>query len=94
MSHSSISMFPLAATPRADEVQAEQARLVEAAPGEITLDAIVRAQSLQPQVIRMITLLQNALFHAALELAKKDPQNPAVEQARLALQGVAEIFTA
>ena len=94
MSHSSISMFPLAATPRADEVQAEQAQLVEAAPGEITLDAIVRAQSLQPQVIRMITLLQNALFHAALELAKKDPQNPAVEQARLALQGVAEIFTA
>lgn len=89
-----MSMFPLAATPRADQAQAEQAQLIEAAPGEITLDAIVRAQSLQPQVVRMITLLQNALFHAALELAKKDPQNPAVEQARLALQGVAEIFTA
>lgn len=93
MSHSPISMFPLAATPRADEVQAEQAQQVEAAPGEITLDAVVRAQSLQPQVVRMITLLQNALLNAALELAKKDPQNPAVEQARLALQGVAEIFT-
>lgn len=93
MSHSPISMFPLAAAPRADEVQAEQAQQVEAAPGEITLDAVVRAQSLQPQVVRMITLLQNALLNAALELAKKDPQNPAVEQARLALQGVAEIFT-
>ena len=94
MNHSSISMFPLAATPRADEVQAEQTQQVEAAPGEVTLDAVVRAQSLRPQVVRMITLLQNALFHTALELAKKDPQNPAVEQARLALQGVAEIFTA
>lgn len=94
MSHPRISMFPLAATPRADQVQAEQAEQVEAAPGEVTLDAVVRAQSLQPQVARMITLLQNALLHAALELAKKDPQNPAVEQARLALQGVAEIFTA
>lgn len=89
-----MSMFPVAATPRADQVQAEQAQQVEAAPGEIALDAVVRAQSLQPQVIRMITLLQNALFHAALELANRDPQNPAVEQARLALQGVAEIFTA
>ncbi len=94
MSHPTISMFPIAATPRADQVQAEQAQQVEAAPGEITLDAVVRAQSLQPQVIKMITLLQNALFNAALELAKKDPQNPAVEQARLALQGVVEIFTA
>jgi len=94
MIHSPISMFPIAATSRADEAQAEQALRVEAAPGEITLDAVVRAQSLQPQVVRMITLLQNALFHTALELAKKDPQNPAVEQARLALQGVAEIFTA
>ena len=89
-----MSMFPLAATPRSDELQAEQAQMVEAAPGEIALDAVVRAQSLQPQVVRMIALLQNALFHAADELAKKDPRNPAVEQARLALQGVAEIFTA
>jgi hypothetical protein len=86
-------MFPLAATPRSDQLEAEQTLQVEAAPGEIALDAVVRAQSLQPQVVKMIALLQNALFHAADELAKKDPQNPAVEQARLALQGVAEIFT-
>jgi parvulin-like peptidyl-prolyl isomerase len=89
-----MSMFPLAATLRSDQLQAEQAQQVEAAPGEVALDAIVRAQSLQPQVARMITLLQNALFRAAEELAKKDPQNPAIEQAKLALQGVAEIFTA
>jgi hypothetical protein len=47
---------------------------------------------LAPQVIAAVTRLQNALWFAATELARRDPGNPAVQQAREALKGTLEVF--
>jgi hypothetical protein len=48
-------MFPVAPPPRDDVDQAPIAEQVEAAPGEVELDAVVRAQSSAPQVVKRLT---------------------------------------
>jgi hypothetical protein len=58
-------MFPVAPPPRDDEDQAPIVQQVEAAPGEIELDAVVRAQSSAPQVVERLTTLEDCLWAAA-----------------------------
>ena len=54
-------MFPVAPSPRHDVDQAPIAQQVEAAPGEIELDEVVRAQSSAPQVVERLTTLDDCL---------------------------------
>jgi hypothetical protein len=63
-------MFPVAPPPRDDVDQAPIAQQVEAAPGEIELDAVVRAQSSAPQVVERLTTLEDCLWAAVDALGK------------------------
>src|SRR5499425_1774964 len=63
-------MFPVALPPRVDVDQAPIAQQVEAAPGEIELDAVVRAQSSAPQVVDRLTTLEDCLWAAVDALGK------------------------
>lgn len=63
-------MFPVAPPPRDDVDQAPIAQQVEAAPGEIELDAVVRAQSSAPQVVERLTTLQDCLWAAVDALGR------------------------
>jgi hypothetical protein len=69
-----ISMFPVAPPPRDDVDQAPIAQQVEAAPGEIELDAVIRAQSSAPQVLKRLTTLEDCLW-AAVDALGKLPQH-------------------
>ena len=62
-------VFPVAPPPRDDVDQAPIAQ-VEAAPGEIELDAVVRAQSCAPQVVKRLTTLEDCLWAAVDALGK------------------------
>lgn len=86
------SIFPTPTPPRDDRAEAAQVQQVEAAPGEVSLDAVVRAQALAPHVTEAITRLQNALWAVAMELQRVDPGNKAVDTARITLNEVLEIF--
>jgi hypothetical protein len=86
------SIFPEPVPPRDDVAESVQEEVLESRPGETDFDRVVRAETLAPQVIAAITRLQNALWFAATELARRDPGNPAVQQAREALKGVLEVF--
>jgi len=86
------SWFPRPTPPRDDVAEAAQVQQVEAAPGEVSLDAVIRAQSLAPHVTEAITRLQNALWSVASELQRVDPGNKAVDAAKIALNEVLEIF--
>jgi len=63
-------MFPVAPPPRDDVDQAPIAQQVEAAPGEIELDAVVRAPSSAPQVVDRLTTLEDCLWAAVDALGK------------------------
>ena len=86
------SIFPEPVPPRDDVAESVQEEVLESRPGETDFDRVVRAETLAPQGIAAITRLQNALWFAATELARRDPRNPAVQQAREALKGVLEVF--
>jgi hypothetical protein len=63
-------MFPVAPPPRDDVDQAPITLQVEAAPGEVELDAVIRAQSLAPQVVQRLTTLEDCLWAAVDALGK------------------------
>ena len=63
-------MFPVAPPPRDDVDLAPIAEQVEAAPGEIELDAVIRAQSSAPQVVKRLTTLEDCLWAAVDALGK------------------------
>ena len=67
-------MFPVAPPLRDDVDQAPVAQQVEAAPGEIELDAVIRAQSSAPQVVKRLTTLEDCLW-AAVDALGKLPVN-------------------
>jgi hypothetical protein len=91
-------MFPMAPIPRDDVDKAPIALEVEAAPGEVELDAVVRAQSLAPQVVQRLTTLEDCLW-AAVDALGKLPENAReilgadaiIERAKFLLRGDLEI---
>jgi hypothetical protein len=86
------SSFPLPTPPRDDVAEAAQVQQVEAAPGEVSLDAVIRAQALAPHVVEAVTRLENALWLVATELQRIDPDNKAIDAARVTLKEVLEIL--
>lgn len=56
------SSFPTPVPPRDDVQEAAISMQAEAAPGEVALDAVIRAQSTAPQVVRRITELENCVW--------------------------------
>lgn len=69
-----MAMFPLSPPLRDDVDQAPVTQQVEAAPGEIELDAVVRAQSSAPQVVERLTTLEDCLWAAVDALGKLPPK--------------------
>ena len=88
------SPFPLALPPRDDVEQAPIGVQARAAPGEVALDAVIRAQSTAPQIARRITELETCLWALAdyLERRAFDKEGLAlVERARETLKTRLEI---
>lgn len=91
-------MFPVAPPLRDDVDQAPVTQQVEAAPGEIELDAVVRAQSSAPQVVQRLATLEDCLW-AAVDALGKLPErlraaldaDAIVERAKFLLRGELEI---
>jgi hypothetical protein len=91
-------MFPMAPTPRDDVDKAPIALEVEAAPGEVELDAVIRAQSSAPQVVKRLTTLEDCLW-AAVDALGKLPEHTRdalgadaiIDRAKLLLRGDLEI---
>jgi hypothetical protein len=93
-----IAMFPVAAPLRDDVDQAPVAQKVEAASGEIELDAVIRAQSSAPQVVERLTTLEDSLWAAVDALGKLPEEtrkllgaNIIIERAKFLLRGDLEI---
>jgi len=93
-----IAMFPVAPPLRDDVDQAPVAQQVEAAPGEIELDSVIRAQSTAPQLVERLTTLEDCLW-AAVDALGKLPEQPReilgadaiIERAKFLLRGDLEI---
>lgn len=93
-----IAMFPVAPPLRDDVDQAPVAQQAEAAPGEIELDAVIRAQSTAPQVVERLTTLEDCLWAAVDALGKLPEQvreilgaDAIIERAKFLLRGDLEI---
>ena len=93
-----IAMFPVAPPLRDDVDQAPVTQQVEAAPGEIELDAVVRSQSSQPQVVERLTTLEDCLWAAVDALAKLPEKarevlgaDAIIDRAKFLLRGDLEI---
>lgn len=93
-----IAMFPVAPPLRDDVDEAPVAQQVEAAPGEIELDAVIRAQSTAPQVVERLTTLEDCLWAAVDALGKLPEQareilgaDSIIERAKFLLRGDLEI---
>jgi hypothetical protein len=91
-------MFPVAPPARDDVDQAPVTMQVEGAPGEVELDAVVRAQSSAPQVVRRLTTLEDCLWAAVDALGKLPAEARAVlgadaiiDRAKLLLRGDLEV---
>ena len=91
-------MFPVAPPPRDDVDQAPIVLEVEAAPGEVELDAIIRAQSSAPQVIQRLTTLEDCLWAAVEALGKLPPRirevlaaDAIIDRAKFLLRGDLEL---
>lgn len=88
------SPFPFSVPRRDDVEQAPIGVQAEAAPGEVALDAVVRAQSTAPQIARRIEDLETCLWAFAdyLERHPSDEEGFAlVERAREVLKSRLEI---
>jgi hypothetical protein len=91
-------MFPVAPPPRDDVDQAPVTMQAEAAPGEVELDAVIRAQSSLPQVVRRLTTLEDCLW-AAVDALGKLPEkarealgaDAIIDRAKLLLRGDLEL---
>jgi predicted CoA-binding protein len=93
-----MAMFPVAPPLRDDVDQAPLTQQVEAAPGEIDLDAVVRAQSNAPQVVERLTTLEDCLWAAVDALGKLSPKtrevlgaDAIIDRAKFLLRGDLEI---
>jgi hypothetical protein len=91
-------MFPVAPPPRDDVDQAPIALRVEAAPGEVELDRVVRAQSSAPQLVERLTTLEDCLWAAVDALGKLPVEvrevlgaDAIVERAKFLLRGDVEV---
>ena len=91
-------MFPIAPPARDDVDQAPVAQQMEAVPGEIALDAVIRAQSSAPQVVRRLTTLEDCLWAAVDALGKLPAKarealgaEDIIERAKLLLRGDLEV---
>lgn len=93
-----MAMFPIAPPLRDDVDQAPVAQQVEAAPGEIELDSVIRAQSTAPQVVKRLTTLEDCLWAAVDALGKLPPKareilgaDAIIDRAKFLLRGDLEI---
>ena len=93
-----MAMFPIAPPPRDDVDQAPIAQEVQAAPGEIELDAVVRAQASAPQVVERLTTLEDCLWAAVEALGKLTEKArkilgavAIIDRAKFLLRGVLEL---
>ncbi len=91
-------MFPVAPPPRDDVDQAPIAQQVEAAPGEVELDAVIRAQSSAPQVVQRLTTLEDCLWAAVNALGRLPAKarevlgaDAIIERAKFLLRGDLEL---
>lgn len=91
-------MFPIAPPARDGVDQAPVAQQMEAVPGEIALDAVIRAQSSAPQVVRRLTTLEDCLWAAVDALGKLPAKarealgaEDIIERAKLLLRGDLEV---
>jgi len=91
-------MFPVAPPPRDDVDQAPIALQVESTPGEVELDAVIRAQSSAPQVVQRLTTLEDCLWAAVDALGKLPAKarevlaaDAIIERAKFLLRGDLEI---
>jgi hypothetical protein len=93
-----MAIFPVAPPLRDDVDQAPIAQQVETAPGEIELDAVVRAQSTAPQVVERLATLEDCLW-AAVDALGRLPQKARevlgagaiIDRAKFLLRGDLEI---
>jgi hypothetical protein len=67
------SPFPTPVSPRSDREEAPITVEAQAAPGEVALDAVVRAQSIAPQLRQRIADLENSLWALADFLERLSP---------------------
>ena len=96
MSDLKIPMFPVRHVPRLDEDILVAEQVLEAIPGEVEMDAVVKAQSSAPQVVDRMVKLENCVWSlaGALLLLPKETRErigavEAIEQARaLLLQSI------
>lgn len=93
-----MAMFPLSPPLRDDVDQAPVTQQVEAAPGEIELDAVVRAQASAPHVVERLTTLEDCLWAAVDALGKLPPKarevlgaDAIIDRAKFLLRGDLEI---
>lgn len=93
-----MAMFPLAPPLRDDVDGAPLAQQAEAVPGEIDLDAVVRAQSTAPQVVERLTTLEDCLWAAVDALGKLPSKareilgaDAIIDRAKFLLRGDLEI---
>jgi hypothetical protein len=76
---------------RGDRATDAQAEYMEAIPGEVNLDRLIKAQSSAPQVVRRISELEFLIWELANELIKVEGVTPLVEKAKYILKNVLEI---
>ena len=93
-----IAMFPIAPPLRDDVDQAPVTQQVEAAPGEVELDEVIRAQASAPQVVERLTTLEDCLWAAVDALGKLSASareilgaDAIIDRAKFLLRGDLEI---
>jgi hypothetical protein len=69
------SPFPTPVPPRSDRDEAPITMEAQAAPGEVALDAVVRAQSVAPHLRQRIAELENSLWALADFLERLSPMS-------------------
>ena len=85
-------VFPVAPSPRADEDTAVIEQVLEAVPGQVEMDALVRAQSSAPQIVERMVKLENCVWSLASAIIllpdsamDSDTRRKLIEQARILL---------
>jgi hypothetical protein len=91
-------MFPGPVAPRDDVAESAIVLHEEQRIGEVELDAVVRAQSSAPQVVKRFSELENCLWAAAEALVKLSSEDrerigadEIIDRARILLNGDLEI---
>lgn len=61
-------LFPTKPPSRDDRDTAEIAQLLESVPGQVELDAVIKAQMSVPQIVERMVKLENCVWHLASAL--------------------------